>query len=602
MLSPMKPPADASDRVRKTDWRRLLALVAPHRATLVAGFVSLVIGTGMTLVYPRLVGLLLDTVIAGKDLSGLNRVILLLLVVFAVQSAFNFARTYLFTKVGERVVTDLRQRLYQALSVQEIAFFDAQRTGDLISRLASDTAVLQNTVTANLSVLMRFGLQAIGGVAILVYTSPRLTAVMMAVVPVVVLAAVLYGRRVRMLSRKVQDALAVSSEIAEETLSNIRTVRSFVRENWEQARYRDATEEAYARALERTRTTALFGAVVMYASSAAVALVLWYGGRMVVEGRLTAGLLTSFVLYTLMVAIALGTLTSLQAEFMKALGASERVFDLIDRRPAVTQPGDARVPKQARGSVRFDRVTFAYPTRPEEEVLREISFTLRPGDVVALVGPSGAGKSTIASLIPRFYDPQAGAILFDEHDLRTLDLTWLRHQVGTVAQEPVLFAGSIEENIAYGKLDATREEIEAAARAANAHQFVTEFPDGYATRVGERGVRLSGGQKQRIAIARALLKDPRVLILDEATSALDSESEYLVQEALERLMRGRTTLIIAHRLSTVRAADRVLVLDRGRIVQEGTHEALLARPGLYRRLVERQFEAENGDSRAGKEA
>ncbi len=584
---------DSSGGSAHADWHRLVALVAPHRKILVAGFVSLIIGTGMTLVYPRLVGLLLDTVIAGKDLAGLNRVILVLLGVFAVQSVFNFARAYLFTKVGERVVTDLRQRLYEALSIQDIAFFDARRTGELISRLASDTAVLQNTVTANVSMLMRFGLQAVGGVAILIYTSPRLTAVMMAVVPVVVLAAVLYGRRVRKLSKDVQDALATSSEIAEETLSNIRTVRSFVRESWEQQRYREATEDAYEKALKRTRTTAMFGAVVMYASSAAVALVLWYGGRMVVSGELSAGLLTSFVLYTLMVAISLGTLTSLQADFMKALGASERVFDLIDRRPGVTNPPDPVVPRDALGDVTFADVTFAYPTRAEETVLDRVSFTLLRGEVVALVGPSGAGKSTVASLIPRFYDPQEGAVFFDGRDLRTLDVAWLRQQVGAVAQEPVLFAGTIAENIAYGRLHARREEIENAARAANAHAFVSGFPDGYETLVGERGIRLSGGQKQRIAIARALLKDPKVLILDEATSALDSESEYLVQEALERLMHGRTTLIIAHRLSTVRAANRVVVLDRGRVVQEGTHQELLARPGLYQRLVERQFDAEN---------
>lgn len=602
--SPVAPPSSANSlaasvdtpagksekpKLSKLDFKRMLGLIAPHKRTLLAGFLALFIGTAMMLLYPRLIGMLVDDALKGNNLDRLNTSILLLVAVFAVQSVFTFGRYYLFTLVGERVVTDLRTSLYSSLIRQEVAFFDERRTGELVSRLASDTSVLQNTVTSNISMALRYGLQSIGGVVVLFLTSLKLTLVMLAAVPVVVLAAVLYGRSIRKLSSEVQDALAKASEVAEESLSGIRTVRSFARENGEVARYAHSVERSYELALKRTSAAGWFGAVISFAGYSAIALVLWYGGRLVVTGEITVGVLTSFVLYTLMVAVGLGALSGLHTDFMKAIGASERVFELIDRLPTVRAPEGALKPSEVKGEVKFEGVTFAYPSRPDRIVLDKFDLTLSPGMVVALVGPSGSGKSTVASLTPRFYDPLEGRITFDGHDIRTLDPEWLREQIGVVAQEPVLFAASVEDNIRYGKPDATQEQVIAAAKAANAHEFVSSFSDGYKTLVGERGVRLSGGQKQRLAIARALLKNPRVLILDEATSALDSESEHLVQEALDRLMEGRTTLVIAHRLSTVRDADQVVVLENGKLLQKGTHDSLMQEPGLYRRLVERQF-------------
>jgi ATP-binding cassette subfamily B protein len=425
---------------------------------------------------------------------------------------------------------------------------------------------------------------------LLFYTSPRLPLVMLAVVPPVAFGAVAYGRRVRKLSRDVQDALASGSEVAEEVLGGIRTVRAFDAERHEAARYASAVARSFDIAKKRALTAATFMGVASFAAYLAAVAVLWYGGRLVAGGGLTAGGLTSFLVYTLLVAFSLGGLSDLWADFNKASGAAERIFELLDRAPSIPPAGGA-TPAHVEGRVDLQAVAFSYPTRRDAQVLTGLDLAIRPGEVVALVGPSGAGKSTIAALLSRLYDPAAGAVLLDGRDLRELSPSFLRRQVGVVAQEPILFSSSIAENIRYGREGATDAEVEAAARAANAHDFVSRFPEGYATLVGERGVQLSGGQKQRVAIARAVLKDPRILVLDEATSALDAESEHLVKEALDRLMEGRTTLIIAHRLSTVKGADRVLVIDGGKIVQSGPHAALMAEEGMYKRLVERQFVA-----------
>lgn len=575
---------------RRVDVHALFGLVRPYRNTLIAATIALLIGTGMSLVYPQIVRVLVDGALSeGGSTAELNKIILLLLVVFAIQSVFTFARSYLFTVVGERVVADLRRRLYDALIMQEIGFYDERRTGELTNRLSSDTTVLQNTVTANISMALRFGLQGIGGLGIMVWTSPRLTAVMMAVVPVVAISGAVYGRAIRNLSRDVQDALARSTEVAEETFSGIRTVRAFAREQGEQERYGEAVEGSYDLAVKRSRATALFGAAISFGGYAAIALVIWYGGMLVLDGRLSGGTLTAFLLYTFIVAFSLATLSNLYGDFMKAIGASERVFELLGRVPRVGPPAHPKILPEVRGEVRLEDVDFHYPARPEATVLKDVSLIVRPGEKVALVGPSGSGKSTIAALILRFYDPIAGVVRLDGESLADLDPSWLRRQIGSVSQEPVLFATSIAENIRYGRPEASDAEVEAAARAANAHDFVSSFSEGYQTLVGERGVKLSGGQKQRIAIARAVLRDPRVLLLDEATSALDAESEHLVQEALERLMEGRTTVIIAHRLSTVVGADRIVVIEAGRVVQEGSHVDLMQAGGLYRKLVERQF-------------
>jgi ABC transporter fused permease/ATP-binding protein len=571
--------------------RRLVALARPERNRIVAGTLFLVLGSAMGLLYPQGVKIVIDGALGGAQPGFIDRAAALMAVASLVLGLSVAARFALFTIAGERVVARLRERLYRSILDQEIAFFDARRTGELTSRLASDTAVVQNAVSVNVSMGLRNVAQGVGGVAFLVYTSPRLTALMLSVVPAVAFGAVIYGRRVRRYARDVQDALAAAGEVAEESIAGIRTVRAFAAEPKETSRYAAAVGKALALVRRRIVAGSTFIASASFASYAAAALVFWYGGRLVLRGDMTVGQLTSFLIYTLMVAMALGGLADLWADFMRAAGAAERVFELLDRVPAIPAHGGA-LPVEVTGKVELAGVRFAYPTRPDVTVLDGVNLAIAPGEVVALVGPSGAGKSTVASLLLRLYDPLAGDVLLDGTDVRALDPRWLRGQIGTVAQEPILFSTTVAENIRYGRPDAADAEVEAAARAANAHGFVSQFPDGYATLVGERGVQLSGGQKQRVAIARAVLKDPRILILDEATSALDAESEHLVREALERLMRGRTTLIIAHRLSTVMGADRVVVLDGGRIVQSGPHARLVAEEGLYRRLVERQFVAE----------
>jgi ATP-binding cassette subfamily B protein len=532
---------------------------------------------------------MIDGLTSGGGRAVVDRMAMTLLVVFAFGGVFTALRAYMFNVAGERVVARLRGDLFAALMQQEVAFFDERRTGELTSRLASDTTVLQNAVTTNISMLLRFGTMGLGALAILIWTSWRLTLVMVAIVPIVAVSMVFYGRMLRKLSRKVQDAGARAGEVAEETLAGIRTVRAFAAEPAETTRYRAAVADAFELARQRARMGAVFQGVAGFAAYAAIAAVLWVGGVMTVDGELTFGALTSFLLYTLTVAFSIGALSGVYEDLMRAIGASERVFQLLDRAPQVAS-GHERL-SSVRGELELKQLCFSYPARPDVPVLAGIDLRLEPGKVVALVGPSGGGKSTIAALLSRFYDPTSGSLCLDGRDLRELDAAWLREQVGVVSQEPVLFATSIVENIRYGRPSASQAEVEAAARAAHIHDFVMSQPEGYATLVGERGVRLSGGQKQRVAIARALLKDPRILVLDEATSALDAESEHLVQDALKHLMQGRSTLVIAHRLSTVKQADRVVVLDHGRVVQQGKHDELAAVEGMYRALVQRQLAA-----------
>jgi ABC transporter fused permease/ATP-binding protein len=569
---------------------RLLALAAPEWKSLAVGAVCLAIASSANLVFPQAIRILVDGALTNGAHEAVDRAAIFLFVVGVIAAIAGAARFVLFTVAGERVVARLRRDAYAKLLDQEIAFFDEHKTGDLTSRLASDTTVLQNAVSVNLSMTLRNLTAAAGGVAMLFVTSWRLTLLMLAVVPAVALGAVIYGRRVRKLSREVQDALGHASSVGEESLAGIRTVRAFASESSEAERYASAVEQSFQLAKKRNVISGVFMSIAMAASTAAIAVVMGYGGRLVATHTMSVGQLTSFLVYTLVVAFSLGALGDLWADFMRAAGAAERVFEITDRVPSIPSAG-GEVPGGVTGRIELEGVEFAYPTRPDAPVLRGLDLRMEPGQVVAVVGASGAGKSTIAALLSRLYDPTSGVVRLDGRDLRDLDPQWLRKQIGVVAQEPMLFSSSIAENIRYGKRTATDAEVEHAARVANAHDFVSSFPEKYATRVGERGVQLSGGQKQRIAIARAVLKDPKILVLDEATSALDAESEHLVQEALDRLLEGRTTLVIAHRLSTVKNADRVLVLDGGRVVQQGTHGELVAEAGLYRKLVERQFVA-----------
>lgn len=579
--------SNSQDRPRRLTLKRLVELARPEAVALSMGTVSLILAAGLNLLYPKFVQRIIDGVLEGAGREVVNGSASLLLVLFAVAAVFTGLRSYLFTVAGERVVARLRTDVYRAVISQEIGFFDERRTGELINRLSSDTTVLQSAVTVNISMFLRFFAMGLGSLIILFFSSWRLTLVMLLTVPLVALGASWFGRVVRRISREAQDALADANNVAEETIGGVRTVRAFAREKEETERYGAAVERSFVLAKERARVASIFAGTASFGAYAAIAVVLWYGGILLADGRLTMGELTSFLLYTFTLAMSIAALSGLWQDFMKAVGASERVFELVDRTPLVGS--GERTPTKTEGAVRFERVEFAYPTRPDSPVLTGLDLELAPGRVVALVGPSGGGKSTVAALLSRFYDPLHGRVLLDDVDYRELNADWLRRQVGVVSQEPILFATSIRENILYGRSAASIEDVVAAAKAANAHEFITEFTAGYDTMVGERGVRLSGGQKQRVAIARALLKDPRILVLDEATSALDAESEHLVQEALARLMAGRTTLVIAHRLSTVKEADCVLVLDGGRVVQSGSHGELVEQEGLYRRLVQRQL-------------
>ena len=574
---------------RSLDIKRVVALARPELGVLAVATVALLVGSALSLALPLMVRHVVDGM-AEEGIAVLDRAALWMVVLFLGLAVTSVLRAWLFTVTGERVVARLRTDLFRAVIGQPISFFDETRTGELTNRLASDTAVLQNTVSVNLSMALRFGIGVLGGVAMLMWMSPRLTAVTLAVVPVVAFGSAYYGRVIRRLSKQVQDALARASEVAEESLGGIRTVRAFANEPAETQRYGEAIDVSFELARQRSVAYGLFQGGASLAGYTAIGLVVWYGGRLVAQGVMTVGDLTAFLLYTLSVAVSLGTLSSLYGDFMRAFGASERVFELIDLDAGIERRGGDPLVVRS-GAVRFAGVRFRYPSRPDVEVLRDVSLRADPGEVVALVGPSGAGKSTIAGLLLRYYAPQAGAVTVDGVDLADVDPASVREAIGVVSQEPVLFATSIRDNIRYGRPSASDAEVRAAAGAANALDFIDAFPEGLDTLVGERGVRLSGGQKQRVAIARALLKDPRILVLDEATSALDAENEHLVQAALDRLMKGRTTLVIAHRLSTIQGADRVVVLDGGCVVEQGRHDELLAAGGLYRKLVERQFAA-----------
>lgn len=596
--SPLSPDAP---RVKRDPRQlvRLLAFARPYRWVFVVGVVATLISSGLNLVFPALFGRLIDASflrVGSTDTSQLDRTVVALLGIFALSAVFGAAQSFLLSRVGAGVVADLRRAVFAHLLTLSPRFFGEHKTGDLTSRLTSDVGTVQTVTSTALAQLAAQSVSLVGAVVLLVTTSPRLSLLTLAVIPLVIGTAVTIGRRIRRVSREVQDAVAGANASAEEAISGVRVVQSFTAEGVEEGRYGQGVTQSFLAALKRARLQALMAGVMSFLTFGALAVVLWYGGRLVMAGSLTPGNLVTFLFYALQVGGTVVALTGVFNQFQEALGASGRIFELLDERSDLPQPAQPAPLARAEGRVSFDGVSFTYDGDQTEgtraAVLRDVTLDVPAGQVVALVGPSGAGKTTLVNLIPRFWDVTGGILRVDGRDVRDYALADLRAQVGLVPQETLLFSGSIRENILYGRPGARPDEVEAAARAANAHEFISAFPHGYETVVGERGVKLSGGQRQRVAIARAILKDPRILILDEATSALDNESEALVQAALERLMQGRTTFVIAHRLSTIRNADRILVMDAGRVTEDGTHAQLLAAGGLYRDLYELQFRAE----------
>lgn len=567
--------------------RRLLRYLKPYRPQMVVAVIALVFGALLGLVFPWIMQNLVDSVLTDQNIEELNRITIILIVTFLVRSFFYYFQGYFLSYVGERIVVDLRKELYQHLHELTLAFYSDRRVGELVSRLSSDVTLVRTALTNNVATVLSQSLTFVGSLVLMLVLNWRLTLYVLSVAPLIVGSAAIFGARLRKLSTKVQDELADSTAIAEEALNGVRVVKAFSREPYEVQRYGNQVERTFTFVMRQTILRSAFGPLISFFAFAALTGILWVGGMEVLSGRLSAGSLIAFLVYGINIAGSLGAFTSLYTQLQEAAGATRRIFELLDDRPEIEDAPDAIEHSVAAGRIEFERVSFAY--EDSQPVIDEIDLTIAPGEVLALVGPSGAGKTTLFNLIPRFYDASKGRILIDGIDIRQISLASLRGQIGLVPQETQLFSTTIRDNILYGRLDADEAELVAAAKAANADEFIEAFPDGYDTQVGERGVKLSGGQRQRIAIARAILKNPRILLLDEATSSLDSESEHLVQEALERLMTGRTTVIIAHRLSTVHRADRIAVLRQGRLEELGSHAELIERDGIYARLYRMQF-------------
>lgn len=561
----------------------------PYRLQMAVAGVALVVSAAITLAFPLVVRFLLDAAFVRANASTLNRIAVILVGLFAIQALLNFGQVWVLTAVAERIIAKLRDDLFAHLVRLSPGFFAERRSGELTSRLSTDVTLLQTVMTYQATELSRQVLFLVGGVVMLTLTHPQLTVTTLAVVPIIVGLAWLFGRGLKRASTGVQDRVAEAMGSADEAFSQIRTVQSFTREREETRQFSAQLREVVVAAVRRAKIRGAFFGVITFCAFGGVVVVLWQGGRLVLSGELTPGALVEFLFYAFFVAAAVGSLASLFGNYQEAVGAARRVFELLDSRPTVVDPDQpVALPRPVRGAVRFEHVTFSYgPDLPT--VLHDVTFHIAPGEVVALVGPSGAGKTTIASLLTRFWDVETGTVTLDEIDIRRLSLLDLRGAIGLVPQEPALFSGTVRDNIAFGRPDASTANVESAARAAHAWEFIERLSDGLQTKVGERGIKLSGGQRQRIAIARVFLKDPAVVLLDEATSSLDSESERLVSSAMEVLLTGRSTLIIAHRLSTVRRADRLLVLDHGRVVEEGSHAELLAGEGVYARLYRVQY-------------
>ncbi|MFC5282120.1 ABC transporter ATP-binding protein [Pedobacter alpinus] len=584
-----------SENIKKIS--ALISYIKPYQTKYIIGTVFLLISSGGALLFPAIIQVMIDVATDKAPKYGLpnsiNQIGYIAFAILFIQAFVSFFRIRLFVEVAEKALADIRRDTYFKMITLPMNFFANRRVGELNSRISADLSQVQDTLTTTLAEMVRQIILLVGGIGILIYVSGKLTFFLLCIFPVIVVAGVFFGKALRKISKNAQDKLAESNTIVEETLQGISNVKAFVNEAFEANRYEKSLQKVVKIALKGANYRGLFASFIVFCLFGAIMGVLWYGAVLVKEGSLNVADIVAYLLYSFFVGAAMGSFPELYANVQKAIGASERVLEILqeENEPISIKESENEIKEVLKGNLSFNNAIFNYPSRKDITVLNGVSFEAKAGDKIAIVGPSGAGKSTIASLILKFYNLIEGDILFDGKSIKDLALTDIRQQVAIVPQDVILFGGTIKENIAYGKLSATDDEIMEAARKANAHQFITGFPEAYETVVGERGVKLSGGQRQRIAIARALLKDPAILILDEATSSLDSESERLVQEALEILMKNRTSIIIAHRLSTIREADKIIVLDKGIIVESGNHQELsLIEDGLYKRLSSLQFE------------